>query len=73
MKAQNCGSLAVLKVAFDGFADVDAQLVQRVRFREDGLSQGAGGVAAFRGFFNLKHQLIHGMAPQNCVSICLLC
>ena len=51
---------AVTEMASDRVADLDVQLVQRVGFREDRLSERARGVSPFRRFLCQKNQFVHG-------------
>src|SRR5436190_22841018 len=59
MEAQHFGRLPLLKVTFHRIANVGAQRLHGVRFREDGVTQGTGGVSAVRRFFDEKDNFVH--------------
>jgi hypothetical protein len=51
--------LSLVEVALDGVPHVAAKLIQRFRFRKDGLAKRASHIAAFGRLFDEEYQFVH--------------
>ena len=60
VQADDGGSFALIEVAADGLADIDAKLLPIIRLGDNGMAKGAGGETAIRVILDdLKHNFTH--------------
>lgn len=60
MEADQPRRLAFVEVAADGVPNVGVELLEILRFGEDGLAQRPCGVSTFGGLFDQEDQLVEG-------------